>query len=65
MSSGDKCQIREKVLGDNKELIIAVNTQNGRCYYFLFFLKYLRKYNQYKLSKYLQKRIPSLRNHQM
>ena len=38
MSSGDKCQICEKELGDNEELIIAVKTQNGRCYYyFLFF----------------------------
>ena len=26
MSSGDKCQICEKELGDNEELIIAVNT---------------------------------------
>ena len=31
MNIDEKCQICEKQLGNNEELIIAVKTQNGKC----------------------------------
>ena len=33
MSSDEKCQLCEKELGDNEDLIIAVKTQNGYTFF--------------------------------